>query len=128
MEEKKYEHKRELVGTRTELREDENWYMQRPMTGGEAMRVCQIALYRWNHDRPNDEVLWLAMMLSCDPALTQDWAFCIEEMLDEKKKGLPLPGIPSWLENRRFEPCACCDKCRYSASALEATPDTKKEE
>jgi|HubBroStandDraft_3_1064219.scaffolds.fasta_scaffold346914_2 hypothetical protein len=113
MEDKKYEYRPELEGTRTTRKEDEHWYMQQPMTGAEAMRACQIALKRWYNDHKGEEVLWLWMMLGSDPALYEDWALSVDEMLDERNAKIKVPGIPYWLENTRFEPCACCDKCKY---------------
>src|ERR1700722_20078968 len=117
MEKKKYEYDINLVGTREELRngKDEHWYMQRLMTGAEAKQVCHIILRRWYNETKNEEILWRAGSLISDYSLYYEWAMAIEEMLDEKEGGHYLPGAMPWLENTRFEPCACCDKCKYSA-------------
>ncbi len=113
METKKYEYNIDLVGTRIDCRGSEHRYMQQLMTGAEAMNVCYIILRRWYNETKNEEILWRAGSLISDYCLYYEWAMAIEEMLDEKTGGEYLPGIPSWLENTRFEPCKCCDKCKY---------------
>jgi hypothetical protein len=127
MENKKYEYNIDLVGTRKELHShDEHWYMQQLMTGAEAKQVCHIILRRWYNETKNEEILWRAGALISDYSLYYEWAMAIEEMLDEKAGGHYLPGTPPWVENTRFEPCKCCDKCKYSSSAQESTADTKE--
>jgi hypothetical protein len=114
METKKYEYNINLVGSREELHsKDEHQYMQQLMTGAEAMQVCHIILRRWYNETKNEEILWRAGSIISDYSLYYEWAMAIEEMLDEKAAGEYLPGAQPWVENLRFEPCKCCDKCKY---------------
>jgi hypothetical protein len=115
METTKYEYSHENVGTRDDTRYELDWYFKQIMTGSEAMRCCKIILKRWYNETQNEEILWRWMNLTNDPALYEDWARSVDEMLEERESNAdPDWTVPArWVEGARFKPCKCCENCKY---------------
>ena len=96
---------------------DSSDYFKKVMTGAEAFRALQLVLLRWHYLNKDLPLIWFFYEIPCDGALVEDWARALEEMFEERLiYGSGALPITMGMKEAVFQPCTCCDKCKYKDS------------